>query len=60
MPLVDPLADRIRNNLSGQVDLDGRVDRDHVVVAANFPGVINQIRCMELDKRVAIDEVVQV
>ena len=42
-----------------EIDLERRVDRDHLVVLADERGVVGAIARVELDERVVVDEVVE-
>ena len=53
------MADRVRDDLAGQVDLDRRVDRDHPAERADDVGVVGEVDRPHLDHRVVVDEVVQ-
>ena len=56
---VDTRADRIGDHLAGQIDLDGRVDRDHPMERPDDRRVIREIDRAHLHHRVVVDEVVQ-
>src|SRR5208337_1419625 len=58
-PAVEAGSDRVRANLAGQVDLQGRVNRYHVVVAGNECGIVGIRRWMKLENRIVVDEVEQ-
>ena len=53
------MADAVRHDLAGQVDLDGRVDRRHPAERADDVGVVGEIDLAHLDHRVVRDEVVE-
>ena len=57
---VELVADRIGADLSGQIDLQRGIDRDHVVVARDQPGIVGVGRGMEFEDRIVVDEVEQV
>ena len=57
---IELRADRVGANLPGQIDLQGRVDGHHVVVAGNQYGIVGVGRRMEFEDRVVVDEVEQI
>jgi hypothetical protein len=50
---------RVGAHLAREVDLDGRVDGDDLVVLANERGVVGAVAGVELDLLVVVDEVEQ-
>ena len=58
-PRVEELAQRVRADLAGEVDLERRVDGDHAVVLGDDEGVVRVLGRVELDDRVVVDEVVE-
>ena len=58
-PAVQPVADRVGDDLAGQVDLDRGVDGDHPAERADDVGVVGEVDRSHLDHRVVVDEVVQ-
>ena len=56
---VKPRADRIGAHLAGQINLDGRVDRDHAVILRDAEGIVDILRGVQLDHRVVMDEVIK-
>ena len=56
---VEPLADRIGDDLAGEVDLDRGVDGDHPLEGPDHVGVVGEVDRPHLDHRVVVDEVVQ-
>ena len=56
---VDPVADRVGDDLAGQVDLDRRVDGGHPAERPDDVGVVGEVDRAHLDHRVVVDEVVQ-
>jgi hypothetical protein len=56
---VDPVADGVRADLTGEVDLERRVDRRDLVVLANERRVVRAVAGVELDHQVVVDEVVE-
>ena len=56
---VEPVADRIGDDLSAKVDLDGRIDRDHPAERPDDVRVVREVDRAHLDHRVVVDEVVQ-
>ena len=56
---VDAKADRVGTDLTGQVDLERRVDRHDLVVLADQRRVVGAVAGMELDERVVVHEVVE-
>ena len=57
---VEEVADGIGTDLAGEIDLQRRVDRHHVVVAGDQCGVIGIGRGMELENRIVVHEIEQV
>src|SRR5690606_21621487 len=53
---VDPGPDRISHHLPGQIDLNRRVDGNHALDPADFPGVVHDIGRVKLDERIVVDE----
>ena len=47
------------HDLAGQVDLDRRVDRDHLAERADHVGVVGVVGRAHLDHRVVVDQVVE-
>ena len=58
-PAVQPVTDRVGDDLAGQVDLDRRVDGDHPAERPDDVGVVGEVDRAHLDHRVVVDEVVQ-
>ena len=56
---VERVADRVGDDLAGQVDLDRGVDRDHPAERADDVGVVREVDRPHLDHRVVVDELVQ-
>ena len=56
---VEPMSDRVGDDLPRQVDLDRRVDRDHPAERADHVGVVREVDRPHLDHRVVMDEVVE-
>ena len=57
-PGIHPMADAVRHDLAGQVDLDGRVDRGHPAERPDDVRVVREVDGSHLDHRVVTHEVV--
>ena len=51
-------ADRLGADLTEEVDLDRRIDGDHVVVLADNVRVVDIVDRQDLDGRVVVDEII--
>ena len=58
-PGIDVGPDRVGADLPGEVDLEGRVDRDHVLVLADDERIVHVLRRMRLDQRIVVEVVVE-
>jgi hypothetical protein len=58
-PRIDEGADGVRADLAREVDLDGRVDRDQIVVLARDDRVVHVLDRMRFDERVVVEELVE-
>ena len=58
-PAVKHVPHGIGAHLPGEIDLEGRTDRDQVVVARDHQGVVDEIRCPEVEGGVVVHEVVE-
>ena len=54
---VELVADRIRADLPGKIDLQRRIDGDHVVVAGDQAGIVDIGGRMEFEDRIVVDEI---
>ena len=54
---MDPVPERVGTHLPGEVDLEGRVDRDHPIDLADRQRVVRAVARMELHERVVVHEV---
>ena len=55
----DPRSDRVAHDLSGQIDLDRRVDRHHLGHLRDHEGVVRESHVADLDRRVVVHELVR-